>query len=91
MQYTLTAVEVAVLVGCSLQTLNYWYSFKRQNPSHKLAKKLPAYKQKGDRQTRYWREQDIKKLIEFKNNLPKGRNGLLGSVTQRYYHKEKGE
>lgn len=85
----LNVTEVAVLVGCSVQTINYWYAFKRKEPQNKLAKILPEYSQEGTRQTRYWTEEDIFKLITFKNSIPRGRNGILGSVTQQY--KRKGE
>ena len=84
MNKKLTVTEVAVLVGCSVQTINYWYAFKRKEPNNKLAKILPDYTQEGGRQTRYWKEEDIFKLVMFKNSIPRGRNGILGSVTQRY-------
>ncbi len=80
----LNVTEVAILVGCSVQTINYWYAFKKAEPNHELAKILPDYIQEGARQTRYWDENDIFRLVEFKNSIPKGRNGVLGSVTQRY-------
>lgn len=84
----LNITEVAVLVGCSVQTINYWYKFKRVEPNNKFAQMLPEYTQEGNRQTRYWEEDDIFKLVEFKNAIPKGRNGLLGSVTQKYSKKK---
>ena len=95
MDRKLNATEVAVLVGCSVQTLNYWYAFKRENENSEnveirnLVNILPEYTQEGNRQTRYWTEDDIYRIVAFKNAIPKGRNGLLGSVTQRYYHKKK--
>lgn len=85
----LNVTEVAVLVGCSVQTINYWYAFKKEEPDNELAKLLPEFKQEGARQTRYWNEEDIFKLVSFKNSIPKGRNGILGSVTQRYATKRK--
>lgn len=85
----LVATEVAVMAGISLQTLNIWYVYKRQNPDSEYAKKLPEYIQEGEKQTRYWRIEDVYKLIEFKAMLPHGRNGIMGDITQKYYRKEK--
>lgn len=80
----LNVTEVAVLVGCSVQTINYWYAFKKAEPNHELAKLLPEFTQSSARQTRYWNEDDIFRIVEFKNSIPKGRNGVLGKVTQKY-------
>lgn len=84
MKSKLNATEVSLLVGCSVPTLNYWYRFKKENPDNHLAKMLPEFSQQGGRQTRYWHQDDVFKIIEFKNSIPKGRNGILGSVTQKY-------
>lgn len=75
--------EVALLVGCSTQTLNNWYRWKKLHPTHELAELLPDYQQSGNRQIRYWTKADIWKIVEFKNMIPHGRNGILGEVTQR--------
>lgn len=87
MEKKLRAEEVALLVGCSVPTLNNWYRFKKENPDHEMAKLLPEFTQHGQLQQRYWTEADIYKLIEFRSKLPRGRGGILGSVTQRYYKK----
>ena len=81
--------EVAVLIGSSCKSINNWYWFRRENPDNEYAQMLPDYIQEGARQTRYWKESDIWKLIEFKNSIPQGRNGIMGSVTQKYYRKDK--
>lgn len=81
--------EVAVLINVSVYTINNWYAFKRECPESPIAKKLPDFVQQGARQTRYWKAEDIWKLIEFQKSIPKGRNGVLGCVTQKYYKKEK--
>lgn len=83
--------EVAILIGSSGKSINNWYWFKRENPDNEYAKMLPDYVQYGPRQTRYWKESDIWKLIEYKQLIPKGRAGVMGSVTQKYYHKDGGE
>ena len=77
--------EVALLVGVSGQTLNNWYRWKKIEPEHELAKLLPDYEQVGARQMRLWKREDVWKLIDFKNSIPHGRNGILGDITQRRY------
>ena len=81
--------EVAVLINSSGKSINNWYWFKRENPDNEYAKMLPDYIQEGGRQTRYWKESDVWKLIEFKQAIPKGRGGVMGDITQKYYRKEK--
>ena len=80
--------EVAMLIGSSVQSINNWYRFKKNNPENELCMLLPEFEQTGERQTRYWNSDDIWKLIEFKNAIPHGRNGVMGSVTQKYCRKE---
>lgn len=82
--------EVAILIGSSCKSINNWYWFKRENPDSEYAKMLPDYTQEGARQTRYWKESDVWKLLEFKQAIPHGRKGILGSVTQKYYRKKEG-
>lgn len=85
----LTIEEVAVSVGVSTQTLNIWYRWAKQNPEHERAKMLPKPIQAKPRQTRFWEFQDVMKLIDFKNTVKTGKNGIMGSVTQRYVKKKK--
>jgi hypothetical protein len=75
--------EVALLLDVSTQTLNIWYKWARENPDNTLAKLIPKYQQSGARQTRYWTQSDVWKLLEFKNQLPRGRGGIMGDITQR--------
>lgn len=75
--------EVALLVGSSTQTINNWYRWKKTNPEHPLAKLLPDYVQEGNRQMRFWKNSDVWSIVEFKNSIPHGRNGILGDITQR--------
>lgn len=81
--------EVAMLIGSSCKSINNWYWFRRENPDNEYAKMLPEYTQHGARQTRYWKESDLWKLIEFKKAIPQGKKGVMGSITQRYYRKDK--
>ena len=83
--------EVAILIGSSGKSINNWYWFKRENPENEFSKMLPDYLQDGPHQTRYWKESDIWKLVEFKQMIPKGRNGIMGSVTQKYYHNRRND
>ena len=76
--------EVALLANVSVKTIENWYAFKRMRPNDEYAKMLPEFIQNGERQTRYWKHADVWQLIDFKNRIPKGRNGVLGCVTQRY-------
>ena len=85
------AVEVALLLDISVPTLNNWYKFKRLDPNNEMAKLLPEPIQQTNRQTRFWKEEDIPNLIKFKSSIVEGRKGFMGSVTQKYakYKKEK--
>ena len=85
----ITVVEVSFLVGSSVQTITSWYKWKELNPQHKLAELLPDYVRKGNKNTRYWKQADVWKLVEFKNSIPQGRAGIMGEVTQKYVKKEK--
>lgn len=80
--------QVALAVDVSIQTINIWYRWKRQNPDSEYAKMLPDFIQNGKRQQRFWNKSDVWRLIEFKNSIPQGRNGILGSVTQKYVKKK---
>lgn len=81
--------EVALTVGVSVKTINNWYAFKKEQPNNEYSKLLPDFVQYGERQTRYWKSNDIYDLIKFKAAIPKGRNGILGCITQKYGKKEK--
>lgn len=84
----LKVTEVSLLVDVSPKTIQNWYQFRNENPKNEYALMLPDFIQSGARQTRYWRESDIDMLIQFKNTIPHGCRGVLGSVTQKYYNKE---
>ena len=90
----LKVAEVAVTVDSSVQTINGWYKWKKENPDHELAKLLPDYIVKGGKRTRYWNQSDIWQILQFKKSIPQGCKGILGSVTQRYtasYKKKQAE
>ena len=75
--------EVALMLNVSVQTINIWYRWARENPDNEIAQSIPKYIQNGSRQTRYWTQSDVWKLIEFSKLIPKGRNGIMGDVTPR--------
>lgn len=75
--------EVCCMIDSSIQTVNNWYKWKRDNPDNELASLLPDYTQNGPRQTRYWEREDVWKFLEFKKSIIHGRNGVMGDVTQR--------
>ena len=73
--------EVAMRVGVSVQTLNRWYKYKKDNPRDSLAKLIPAYK-KVKHPTgfmRVWTEDDVWKLVEFKTKMIYGRCGRMSN------------
>lgn len=75
--------ELAMRIDSSVQTINNWYKWKRENPNHELASILPDYVQEGNRQTRYWDIKDIWKFIEFKTAIVHGRNGIMGQSRRK--------
>ena len=75
--------ELAMRIDSSVQTINNWYKWKRENPDNDLAALLPEYIQEGNRQTRYWDTSDIWKFIEFKTAIIHGRNGIMGQSRKR--------
>ena len=81
----LNVAELAAAIGTSVPTISMWYRWKRQNPDNEYAKILPDFFRGGAHRTRFWHMSDIPKIIEFKNAIPQGRNGVMGSVTQKYY------
>lgn len=87
MEY-LTAQQVVIMLGISENTLNFWYRFKREHPENEIAQLLPEYTKESEKSKRYWKRSDLDKLIKFQKSLPKGRNGIMGGITQRYKKEE---
>lgn len=85
MKTLLTMDEVAVAVGVTRQTIYYWYKFKKENPDSDYARLLPDFIVIG--RQRFWNKSDINSLMRYKKAIPKGRNGVMGEVTQRYIKK----
>ena len=81
--------EVALFLGVSVETINIWYRFKKHYPEDPYAKMLPDFVQDGGpKSCRYWKQEDIDKLMEFKKARPIGRNGAMGTITQKYVKKK---
>ena len=81
--------EVALILNCSVNTINAWYRFRSQEPDNEYAKMLPDYIKAGGQTTvRLWKQSDIPKLLEFQHKRPIGRNGVMGKVTQKYVNKK---
>lgn len=87
-QRLLNVQEVSLLVGTSIQTIGSWYRWKALHVDNELAQLIPDYTRIGNRRTRYWKRDDVWKLLEFKKSLPQGRNGVMGDVTQKYVKKK---
>lgn len=81
------AMEVSLLAGITVPTLNRWYKWKHSNPDHELVKLLPDYIRIGNKQTRYWKEKDVYKIIEFRSKLPQGRAGILRKTKEKINEK----
>jgi hypothetical protein len=81
--------EVALFLGVSVETINIWYRYKKQNPNDEYAKMLPDFEQdNGAKSCRWWKQEDLDKLLKFKEVRPMGRNGAMGTVTQKYVKKK---
>ncbi len=81
--------EMAMLIGSSVPTISSWYRWKNQNPEHEAAKRLPDFFRVGPHGARCWHESDVQALKGFKASIKQGRDGLMGSVTQKYVKNSK--
>ena len=82
-----TAIKVCQQLDISPQTLNNWYRWY-VSPDYSKPEgmpELPSYIQNGPRTTRYWTEEGVKKLKQFKDWLPKGRGGVMGEYSARFW------
>lgn len=71
----LTVSEVCERVKRSKSTIDNWYKAKTfyESNGKSLPLPLPAYINNIDaKHTRYWREQDVMRLIYFAQNVPRG-------------------
>jgi hypothetical protein len=86
----ITASKVANALDISVKTLTTWYKWYNDPDEVKPDNMpiLPDYKQKNPQAPRYWKKSDIKKIKEFKMWLPRGRNGVMGNLTNQYSKKK---
>ena len=69
-EYSIKVTGLAMMLNCSAESINNWYSWKEKNSKHELAKLLPDFKIINN--TRYWKNEDVYKIAEFVSLLPKG-------------------
>lgn len=77
--------EVAMRIGVSVQTLNRWYKFKKENPKDEVSKLLPAYKKVKTTRgfVRLWSQDDLYSLVAFRSHITCGRTGKMGKYKGR--------
>lgn len=86
----LTASQVAAKVNISVYTLKRWYKWYEGLNVDELSgyitngmPELPAYETIGNTAWRYWNEEDVEKIIEFKDWVPHTRAGVMGSLSKK--------
>ena len=79
--------DVCDELGITTATLANWYKFKTENPEAEICNLLPEIIRIGPRNARFWRVEDLDRLKTFRDEMPRGRRGIMGSVTQRYIRK----
>ena len=85
----LTATKVIQQIDVSARTLDGWYKYYESD----LEKpddmpELPKYTQNRPRGPRYWKQSDIPALLAFKEWIPRGRNGVMGRINERFWGPE---
>lgn len=96
-QKLLKVTQVARALGISNATLNNWYQwyqdkdFVKPDGMPTLPDPVVATHGKDGSalkvMRRYWKEEDIPALEAFKKWLPRGRNGVMGAFSERYWRK----
>lgn len=83
----LSSNKVAQALDISVSTLNNWYKWTaachEELPEGMPV--LPVYVQHTPRGPRYWNEEDISQLEAFRDWLPKGRGGVMGTWNARFW------
>lgn len=85
----LTATKVCQHLDISFRTLDNWYKYAKsdiEKPADMPV--LPQYTQERARAIRLWNPNDLPALEAFKNWIPKGRNGVMGRINQKYWKPE---
>lgn len=83
----LTATKVTQYLDISMKTLDSWYKYVEDNSFEHPSDmpNLPMYEQKYPRAPRYWKKSDLEQMKKFKDWVPKGRNGVMGRVNERFW------
>lgn len=86
----ITVTKVTNALDISVRTLDNWYRYYNDPTAEKPddMPELPAYEQSSLKGIRYWDEEDLPKIKEFKEWVPRGRAGLMGRTNERYWSKE---
>lgn len=85
----LTANQVCGILNIGVNRLSAWYSWymddKYQKPEG--LPELPPYEQSEPHGKRYWNEEDVPKIQEFKQFIGRGRAGVMGEYNARSWQK----
>jgi hypothetical protein len=83
----LNATNVSAILDISVVTLNNWYKWYNDTSIEKPINTppLPMYLQETPRGKRLWNMVDIKLIKKFKDWIPKGRGGVMGEVSSKYW------
>lgn len=87
MQNNLSASKVAQQLDISTYTLTNWYKWQEtcRTPEHDFLPVLPQYQQRSTKGIRYWKQEDIPIIQQFKDSLPKGRGGVMGNYNAKFW------
>ncbi len=83
----LTANKIAQALDISVITLNNWYNWYLDTSLEKPTNTppLPPFEQAHERGIRYWDSNDIPALLKFKEWVPKGRAGVMGNYSAKFW------
>lgn len=83
----ISANKVAQYLDITVVTLNNWYYWYNSPESKKPQDTpyLPPYSQLTPRGKRYWDKADLRALRKFQKWLPRGRGGVMGIASSRYW------
>ena len=79
----LTSVEVCYMLGIAESTLRNWIKWYKQDGTN--CPELPLPHKVGNKN--YWNRSDMGKMFAFRDWVPHGRNGRMGSVNRKYWKK----
>lgn len=83
----LTVNSIAKELDVAVNTINNWYRWYNNPKSDKPEDTpvLPEFEQYTERGTRYWKKSVLPLLQAFKDWVPRGRAGVMGSTNKRYW------